>query len=318
MPLVSVIVPVFNSERFLDACLGSLEKQTLGDIEIICIDDASTDGSRDILMAHAGRDPRVQVTCSPVNQGVSVSRNLGISKASGEYLSFVDSDDFVSERFYERLHGTAVKGGLDIVKGSIRSYDPETGKSGPAWPGMDVDSLIGTKHKAYFFYGFTSALFRREFVLEHGIRFPEHLIVNEDPCFTVKAVLLTDKVALARDAVYSYTYSPTSASHSDRTVRHIQDQLKGTEIILDTLDSLCQDPRHHAIVTMFLMEHLMEWCRRDDVPEEVTRLAASGLDAFMHRCRRVDNTIGQLVTYFMHRKNIETLNKLRLNIQRHA
>lgn len=100
MAKISIIVPVYNTEKFLEKCLNSLINQTLKDIEIICINDGSTDKSLQILEKFANKDKRIQII-NQTNSGLSVARNIGIKKAKGEYIGFVDSDDWVDLNFFE-------------------------------------------------------------------------------------------------------------------------------------------------------------------------------------------------------------------------
>ena len=116
MPSVSVIVPVFNAEAFLDKCLESLAGQTLEDIEVICVDDHSTDNSLAILKERAGQDSRFKVIPLDCNQGPSKARNAALDAALGEFVAFVDSDDFVSPDFLEKLYGAAVSQNADVAK----------------------------------------------------------------------------------------------------------------------------------------------------------------------------------------------------------
>ena len=102
MPKISVIVPVYKVEKFLPKCLESLINQTLKDIEIICINDGSPDNSLKILEEYAKKDSRIKII-NQKNAGPSVARNNGMSAASGEYIGFVDSDDWIDLDFYEKL-----------------------------------------------------------------------------------------------------------------------------------------------------------------------------------------------------------------------
>ena len=115
---VSVVVPVYNTAEYLPQCLQSLCRQTLKDIEIICINDGSTDDSLQILHEFARRDARIKII-NQENKGLSGSRNAGIKRASGEYIGFVDSDDMVSENFYECLYNRAVATSSDIAAANI-------------------------------------------------------------------------------------------------------------------------------------------------------------------------------------------------------
>ena len=119
MPKISVIVPVYNVEKFLEKCLKSIIEQTFEDLEIICINDGSTDKSLSILNSYAAKDPRIKIL-SQTNQGQSCARNAGLEIASGEYIGFVDSDDWIDLDFYEKLYNTAKKYDADIAVASIK------------------------------------------------------------------------------------------------------------------------------------------------------------------------------------------------------
>lgn len=118
-PKVSVIVPVFNVQQFLSKCLKSIINQTIADIEIICINDGSTDNSLKILEKFAAKDNRIRII-SQENQGLSVARNVGINNANGEYLGFVDSDDWIDKKYFEELYMAAKLYNCDIACSSIK------------------------------------------------------------------------------------------------------------------------------------------------------------------------------------------------------
>ena len=131
MPAVSVIVPVFNSEAFLDKCLESLACQTLADLEVICVDDHSTDGSPAILNRRTAGDSRFKVITFADNRGPSAARNAALDAALGEYVAFVDSDDFIAPDFLEKLYQAAVSGDADVAKGT-EELRPGQGRLLPA------------------------------------------------------------------------------------------------------------------------------------------------------------------------------------------
>lgn len=114
LPKVSVIVPVYNVEKYLSECLESLINQTLSDIEIICVNDGSTDDSRNVLERYAASDKRIAVV-NQTNKGLSAARNSGVKTARGRYLYFLDSDDFIDRNALEYLYQEAEKYRLDIL-----------------------------------------------------------------------------------------------------------------------------------------------------------------------------------------------------------
>ena len=118
MVKVSIIVPVFNVEQFLGKCLDSLVNQTLKDIEIICVNDGSTDNSLEILNNYAKQDLRIKII-NKKNSGLSTARNTGMKIAQGKYIGFVDSDDWVDLDFYEKLYNSAIKNNADIAVSEI-------------------------------------------------------------------------------------------------------------------------------------------------------------------------------------------------------
>lgn len=118
MPKVSVIVPIYNVEIYLARCLDSLINQTLEDIEIICVNDGSTDNSTQILEDYAKKDNRIKII-TQVNSGLSEARNTGVRNSSGDYIGFVDSDDYVDSDYFEKLYIAASDNNADIACAGI-------------------------------------------------------------------------------------------------------------------------------------------------------------------------------------------------------
>ena len=156
--MISIIVPVYNAQKYLVQCLESLVQQSYNDIEIIAVNDCSTDESLTILREYASRDKRIKVIDLPVNQGVSSARNKGLAAARGEYIAFVDNDDWVDVDRYEKMYALAVKNDFDAVldgfvgddgNGKIRYSRPITNK-------MCV--LSGTQMIQKMFFGEGNAL----------------------------------------------------------------------------------------------------------------------------------------------------------------
>ncbi|MBR6098425.1 glycosyltransferase [bacterium] len=144
MPKVSIIIPVYNTSKYLEKCLNSLINQTLKDIEIICVNDGSTDNSLSILEKYAQKDPRVIIR-NQKNAGQSSARNNGIKIASGDYIGFIDSDDFVDLNFYEKLYNAATENNSDISCATIIRKRPNSEKYRVYYSNEDV--FIGLKEK---------------------------------------------------------------------------------------------------------------------------------------------------------------------------
>ena len=150
-PKISIIIPVYNSEKFLSSCLDSILNQSLSEIEIICVDDMSTDNSKHILKQYSLLDDRIKIYSHDKNRGPGAARNTGIKYATGEYLGFIDSDDIPDKNFFKELYQVAIKNNADIAKGLYKNM--ETG---------ECSELINIKikgNKNYFFGEFCSAIF---------------------------------------------------------------------------------------------------------------------------------------------------------------
>ena len=145
---VSIIVPIYNVEKYLDRCMQSLLGQTLKDIEIIMVDDGSPDGCPALCDEYVRRDARVKVIHKQ-NAGLGYARNAGLDVATGEYVAFVDSDDYVDLEMYEKLYVTAIRTGSDVVYCGFNRYYSENNvihyanvNSEHVYKGEDVNQLL--------------------------------------------------------------------------------------------------------------------------------------------------------------------------------
>jgi glycosyltransferase involved in cell wall biosynthesis len=180
MPKVSVVIPVYNAERYLREALESVLAQTLGDIEVICVDDGSTDGSPQILAGFAARDPRVRVLTKP-NAGYGAAMNDGIDAARGEYIGVVEADDYIDKTMYERLYTEAVAHDADVCKcdlyATTGSGDDRIAKWLEIAPGSCFYGKVfdGTKGETLYYVVMMTweGIYRRSFLEENHIRHNE-------------------------------------------------------------------------------------------------------------------------------------------------
>ena len=175
-PKISIIIPVYNTEKYLHECLNSVVSQTIKDIEIICIDDGSTDNSYQILQEYAEKDSRF-VILQQENKGAGAARNKGIEIAKGEFLVFLDSDDYYLDTdVLESLYESAQKNDVLICGGGFAELQQD-GTIFSQWENtkeygfyFDSDKLI--EYQDYQFdYGFTRFIYKRTFLLENNIFF---------------------------------------------------------------------------------------------------------------------------------------------------
>lgn len=179
MPKVSIVIPTYNVENYLRECMESVINQTLSDIEIICINDGSTDGSLKILREYADRDERV-ILIDKKNEGYGVGMNTGMDIASGEYIGIVEPDDFVPLTMYEDLYNIAKDNELDFVKADFYRFtrDSRTGELNLVYNRLDpsgenYNQVISPFEKPYVTKSIMntwSGIYRRQFIEEHHIR----------------------------------------------------------------------------------------------------------------------------------------------------
>lgn len=212
-PKVSIIIPVFNSEDFLTDCLMSVKNQTLSDIEIICIDDGSTDNSLEILKDFSKEDNRFKVFHQE-NSGAGFSRNAGLEKSRGEFVLFLDSDDWIENDACEKLYDQSINLNSDIVLFDAVRHLPDN-QSMDLIHFLDDDSkkdfsslsfdydLVKDKVLNAYFGVIWSKFYKKSFILENDISFPHHKLYN-DVEFHVKSMLLAKRISYFPKIFYHY------------------------------------------------------------------------------------------------------------------
>lgn len=207
-PAISVIVPVYNVERFLEQCLESIVNQTFNDIEIICINDGSTDNSLSILEKYQKKDKRIRII-SQYNKGLSEARNIGIKNAKGKYISFIDSDDFIDLEMFDILFKKSESTQSDITICNFKLFFEDT-------------KTYGYYRDEIFYYHLKSKIFnlrsqpqiinciaawdrliRKDFLDKYNIKFISGMIY-EDVTFHIECMIHASKIALIPDHLYFY------------------------------------------------------------------------------------------------------------------
>ncbi|TLS49407.1 glycosyltransferase family 2 protein [Paenibacillus antri] len=220
-PYISVIVPVYNAEKFIRRCVDSLLSQSYRDFEVLLINDGSTDRSGPICDEYQERYENIRVFHTE-NRGVSAARNLGIEQCNGEYVQFVDSDDFVDENYIlGMLEG--ISEGIDLVIGGIRQVEERGGrflvtKEYRQPPGEYSKSELGEHFRdlllnSYINYCYAK-LFRKRILTDHGIRFDQDISLGEDTLFVLKTLDRTNAFAVKEEIYYNYV------QHSNLTLTY--------------------------------------------------------------------------------------------------
>lgn len=213
-PFISVIVPVYNTSPYLSECLQSIVTQSFKDIEIICVNDGSTDNSLNILQAFAARDRRIKIISQP-NRGLSAARNTGLREAKGRYVMFVDSDDSL---FFGAL-GTAFKAAAGncsdiVIFGYKPHWVPQKLSEKYAMPENRSFSYKDITEHIFDYWSVWSKIYSRSFIRRRRLSFPEGLIF-EDVWFHSCSMLQAKRVSLINDRLYAYrTDNAASLTHN--------------------------------------------------------------------------------------------------------
>ena len=220
-PVVSVIIPVYNQEKYLRECLDSVCNQSLQNIEVICVNDGSTDNSKEILGIYAKRDSRIRIL-SQKNQGAGAARNLGMQIAKGKYLSFLDSDDIFEPLMLETMVRAIEKDNADVLVCRSDRFDTNTGiRESMPWS-IRKDLLPNFipfnsgDVKKNFFELFVwwpwDKLYRKDYIDKIGIQFQE-LRTTNDLFFVCTSILIADRVSVISDIlIHQRTNLKTSLS----------------------------------------------------------------------------------------------------------
>lgn len=227
MVKVSVIIPVYNTEQYLCDCVESVLHQTLKDIEIILVDDGSTDICPDLCDKYAQLDKRVRVIHKQ-NAGTGAAYNTGINAAKGEYIGFIESDDFTDNHMYEDLYNLAKKNNADVVKSNWFNYYGETDykeKDNQLFQCNSYEKLNMSNASWLLRVQFTvwSAIYKRSFLNKYNIRYLETPGASfQDVSFSYKALGLSSTIIVTPDAYIHYRRDNENSSvYSKEKVRFI-------------------------------------------------------------------------------------------------
>ena len=249
--IISIIIPIYNMEQFLERCLDSVVNQTYTSLEIILINDGSTDSSGDICDTYAKEDNRIKVI-HQVNAGVSSARNAGLDITTGDYISFVDPDDYIELNTYETLIAY-LDDDIDILrfnanrKGEVLNWLPFKGEySAIRFEQEVLLSMIGSeKFGGMFILGVLWIhLFKRDLIEKNQIRFNKDLRRCEDRLFTITAMLHADKMFFIDDVLYHYQVNDESLSNRYDPIRWQQEL-----IFLNDLKKAYTETRSHSFIT---------------------------------------------------------------------
>ena len=275
---VSVIVPVYNCEAFLPACIESIVQQTYPNLEIILVDDGSKDGSGEICDAYAVKDPRIRVI-HQVNQGVSTARNNGLNVAEGDMVSFVDSDDTVEPDLYEVLVSLAQEHEADIAHCGYRKIHFDGSYKDILGTGiLLVQNSFEASECLLTGQNFTGSpctkLYRRE--LFEDIRFRPDLKINEDVLMNVQVFRKAQKLVFYDVPKYCYYEREQSATRSTDRLKIKRDCAEASKQMLELyrgtdLESVCAGKLYYALIDWYREGLLRDYSGEKKARKEIHR-----------------------------------------------
>ena len=214
MSKISIIIPVYNSEKYLEKCLESMLNQTFKDIEVICINDGSTDNSWLILESFAKQDNRI-VLLTQKNSGPAAARNNGLSHAKGKYIMFCDSDDWYEPDMCEKMLEGLKKENVDIIMCSARVFSDFKSTRDLVYTQRQFEkkealyNLNNSMAKSLIDHALWNKIFKKEIIDKYDIEFPMTNF-GEDRAFIMKYVSCSDQIYILKDMLYNYRLTPNS------------------------------------------------------------------------------------------------------------
>jgi glycosyltransferase involved in cell wall biosynthesis len=229
---VSIIIPVYNAEKHLKQCLNSLISQTINEIEIICVDDCSTDNSQNIIEDFNTKDDRIRYFSMRKNSGSGLARNKGINHAKGEYLSFVDADDhIINTNCYEEIYKFAHKNSADMVSTNLKSFTND-GKYFQNKQCFEIKDELPIPPQDYGIPWYHQKnLYKRSFLIKNNIEYPDYKR-GQDPVFLANILINLDLVYCLPIDFYAYRSAGVKTLNSkDKELDYIKHYRDVMEIL---------------------------------------------------------------------------------------
>ncbi len=226
MVAISIVIPVYNIEKYLRECLNSLVNQTFKDFEVICVNDGSKDNSLEILNEYAQKDSRFKVV-SQENSGSGSARNNGLSQAQGKYVQFLDGDDYFEPKMLETLYNLAEENGLDIAVCSSKKVDDEGNITETKNPNSPLNLAKLKLNKVYSYKDYPddvfslinsapwNKLYLRKMLTENKLLFPK-LTGPDDLCFVYMATVCAKRIMAIDEAFINYRYNRPGSAYTYR------------------------------------------------------------------------------------------------------
>jgi glycosyltransferase involved in cell wall biosynthesis len=296
-PSVTVVVPVFNSERHIADCLESLLAQKLTGLQIICVDDGSSDGGCEIIARYRKRHAQIRLIKLPQNMGQGHARNVGLDAADGRYIQFVDSDDLLTPNAIRELLDLAEADGADAVKGRFSRCDALGRPMGKVQGTADEIQHAKPLEDLPQLWNFSSHccfLFRLDRLRASGVRYPEDMRNGQDTAFLIELLPLLQRISTTPAQVYFYRMSAASISRGRRDLKWYRTTLGNYARAYARLTALAhREIAHHYFLRAF------RWRFPDDLfPTLHAQAGDAGVTGVIDDLGRLVRQHGVAQTYF--------------------
>ncbi len=248
MTKISIIIPVYNVEKYLQECLESVCVQTLKEIEIICVNDCSPDNSMEILENYAKKDARIKIINLEENEGVARARNIALRQAAGEYIGFVDGDDYIDVDFFGKLYQQSIATNADVVIGNTHRFGTANIKNHD-WVLNKIKD-----NKLNFNVFFWSAIYKSDFIKKHGLCFTEECIYGEDRLLPQKASVFANRVDTIYDTFYNYRAHESAITQIAPDSKITESLIFSTKEVFDFAQSAPVDKHGYKIIINSFLE----------------------------------------------------------------
>lgn len=258
--MVSVIIPVYNVEKYIARCLESVINQTYSNLEIIVVNDATPDNSMAIVEEYAAKDNRIRIVNNPRNMGLMMTRKNGYTVSKGDYLTFVDSDDYIPANAVELMLAKATKTNADIVAGGIEfvNYHGEKRCRIYSLPfGNNSEGVCRALLKGTFAHSMCAKLFKRNLFFQHQYESFDNMTNAEDACLFYQIISHVNLVACISEPVYFYFENIGSSTRKKFSLQQIENIIQADSICLkvckqyDSLQSLLDKYITWSIIKLY-------------------------------------------------------------------
>ena len=317
--MISVIIPVYNTDKYLSYCLDSLIKQTISEIEIICVNDCSSDNSKQIIKEYAIKDKRIILIDNKIKHGAGISRNIGLKIAKGEYIFFMDSDDYISNNFLEELYNTAKKYNSDYVS-SLNIYDVVDSKECVSHLNkvhfLNNDDLEGISsaniknlsptNKETIEESTWSKLWRKDFLINNNIYYSSILCYQDTEQF-FKSLIHKPKISFNHKPIYYYRqHIHTISTKKNSDINYFKTLFV---LLINCIDYYKQDSKYMP----YLMKNFFELSNRAIEKFADKNLA---LNTFVEELRLLDLDESYFINEIEYLKYKDTISDYSLSVSK--